>query len=468
MTRLDHPATAAGLAVVSTGDGLLVEGGRTRRLFTGAAAHELLPVLLPLLDGRTSLAAVAEAAALPVAQLAQAVALLHRSGLLHDGPVDRADPAEAFLSRALAASGSGHQPATVREKLAAATVIVAAADPLGDLIAADLAQSGVGTVTREPTGTAALAVATDDRLAEAAATGVPVLRLGGDGDGVELGPLFAGPDTGCPDCFEQVPRPTWSPGAPGAVTARAADSTDTGAAQLLSALATAEVISFLTGLSTPVTTRRLHRIGTTDLRRSVYEVTPAAGCETCAMTGDGLIARLEWLNRRVPEQARDARSVPTTADLDLATSPRIPLSDAPAWLHPLLPAATARPYADTYLLGVAGLPHPVYRWSPTAQTLIATRGDLEACRPVAGLREAPAAVLVYVAATARLTPAFAEQSLRRAFLATGRALASLTAAAADCEVVQADDLDPALAELLELHPGGEHLAAVAGIYPRRS
>ncbi|GAA1620380.1 hypothetical protein GCM10009679_26460 [Saccharothrix algeriensis] len=427
-------------------------------------------MLLPLLDGRTSLAAVAEATALPVPQLAQAIALLHRSGLLHTGPVDRADPAEAFLSRALAAAGSGHQPATVREKLAATTVAVAAAaaDPLGELIAADLVQSGVGTVTREPTGTAALAVATDDRLADAAATGVPVLRLGGDDDGVELGPLFAGPDTGCPDCFGQAPRPSWPPGAPGAGTGRAADSTDTGAAQLLSALATAEVISFLTGLSTPVTMRRLHRIGTTDLRRSVYEVTPAAGCATCAMTADSPIGRLEWLNRKSPGQARDARSVPTTADLDLATSPRIPLSDAPSWLHPLLPAATARPYADTYLLGVAGLPHPVYRWSPTAQTLIATRGDLDTCPTVAGLPGAPAAVLVYVAATARLTPSFAEQSLRRAFLATGRALASLTAAAADCEVVQADDVDPALAELLELHPGGEHVAAVAGIYPRGS
>ncbi len=461
MTRLDHPATAAGLAVVSTGDGLLVEGGRTRRLFTGAAAHELLPVLLPLLDGRTSLAAVAEATALPVAQLAQAVALLHRSGLLHDGPVDRADPAEAFLSRTLAAGGSG-QPATVRARLAAAAVTVLAPDPLGDLIAADLAQSGVGTVTREAGGTAALTVATDDMLAGASAVGVPLLRLGQDGDGVELGPLLAGPDTGCLDCLRREQRPSLPAGAQGT-----ADGMDTGAAQLLSALATAEVISFLTGLSTPVTVRRVHRIGTTDLRRSVYEVTPAAGCQTCAMTGDGLIGRLEWLNRRVPGQAQDARSVPTTADLDLATSPRIPLSEAPSWLHALLPAATARPYADTYLLGVAGLPHPVYRWSPTVQTLIATRGDLDACPPVAGLPGTAAAVLVYVAATARLTPAFAEQSLRRAFLATGRALASLAAVAADHEVVQADHLDPALAELLELHPGGEHLAAVAGIYPRR-
>lgn len=464
MTRLDHPATAAGLAVVSTGDGLLVEGGRTRRLFTGAAAHELLPVLLPLLDGRTSLAAVAETTALPVAQLAQAVALLHRSGLLHDGPVDRADPAAAFFSRASAANGNGHQPTTVRRRLAEATVAVAAMDPLGDLIAADLVQSGVGTVTREPAGTAALAVATDDRLAEAAATGVPVLRLGGDGDGVELGPLFAGPETGCPACFQREQRP---PGVPGTGT-RTADGMDEGEAQLLSALATAEVISFLTGLSAPVTTRRLHRIGTTELRRSVYEVTAAAGCETCAMTGDSPIGRLEWLNRRVPGQTRDVRTVPTTADLDLATSPRIPLSEAPSWLHPLLPAATARPYADTYLLGLDDLPHPVYRWSPTAQTLIATRGDLDTCPAVAGLPDAPAAVLVYVAATARLTPAFAEQSLRRAFLATGRALASLTAAAPGHEVVPAGDLDPALAELLELHPGGEHLAAVAGIYPRRS
>lgn len=452
MSRLGHPALAAGLAVVDTADGLLIEGGPSRRLFTGAAARDLLPRLLPLLDGRTGLTAVADAAAVPVEQVAQAVALLQRSGLLHEGPAERGDAAEAFLSRALAAAGSPHRPAALRSRLAEATVVVAVAGPLGDLLAADLAQSGIGTVTTDTTPAAALAIATDDRLAAVAATGVPVLRIGGDDHGVELGPLFTGPDTTCPDCLLAEVEPSG---------ARTFGQT---AAQLLCGLAVAEAVGLLTRLADPVTGRRLHRIDIADLRRSIHEVTPAAACRTCAPTDGGVLGRLEWLNRRAPWRATGDRPIPATTDTDLASSPRVPLSAAPSWLRTLLPAATARPYADTYLLGAEGLPHPVYRWSPSTRALIATRGDLSVAPPVAGLPDAPAAVLVFVAATTRLTSTYAEQGLRRAFLAAGRAVAAVTA---EHHAVLADTVDPALAGLLELHEGGEHLAAVVGIYPEQ-
>ncbi|WP_155368217.1 hypothetical protein [Catellatospora vulcania] len=451
MSRLAHPALATGLAVISTEDGLLIEGGPSRRLFTGAAAHELLPRLLPLLDGRTGLAAVADEAGVPVAQVAQAVALLHRSGLLHDGPAEHGDAADAFLSRTLAAAGSHNRPAELRKQLAEATVVVATAGPLGDLLTADLAQSGIGTVTADPTPGAALAIATDDRLAEVAATGVPVLRIGGDDRGVELGPLFTGAETTCPDCF-------LTDGAAGSRTFGQA------AAQLLSGLAVAEAVGLLTRLADPVTGRRMHRIDTVDLSRTIHEVTPSAACRTCAMTDDGVLGRLEWLNRRASWQVTSARPVPATADTDLASSPRVPLDQVPSWLRTLLTAATARPYADTYLIGAPGLAFPVHRWSPATQALIATRGDLSAAPPIAGLPDAPVAVLVFVSATTRLTSAYAAQSLRRAFLAAGRAVAAV---AAGHRAVLADTVDPALSELLELHDGGEHLAAVVGIYPER-
>ncbi|MEV4414108.1 hypothetical protein [Catellatospora sp. NPDC049609] len=456
MSRLAHPAVAAGLVAISTGDGLLIEGGPSRRLFTGAAARDLLPRLLPLLDGRTDLAAVAQALAVPVAQVAQAVALLHRSGLLHDGTVDRGDATDAFLSRAVAGAGSTDQPAALRKRLAEAAVVVAVSGPLGDLLAADLARSGVGTVTTDADPTAVLAVATDDRLAPVAATGVPVLRIGGDDCAVELGPLFAGPDTACPRCFLGDERPA------------TAAEIDEGAAQLLSALAVAEIIGWLTRLSSPATGRRMHRVDTVTLDRGIHEVTPSADCRTCTLTDDGPIGRLEWLNRRPSWQAAAARTVATPADIDLASAPRTPLDEVPGWLRPLLLAANARPYADTYLLAAEGLLHPVHRWSPATQSLIAARGDRTACPPIAGLPDGPAAVLVFVAATGRLTGAYAEQSLRRAFLAAGRAVGAVTGAAAGHDAVPADTVDPALAELLELRDGGEHLAAVVGIYPRRS
>jgi hypothetical protein len=482
VSRLGRPALAAGLAVVDTTEGLLIEGGPSRRLFTGAAARDLLPRLLPLLDGRTDLAAVAEAAEAPVAQVAQAVALLHRSGLLHDGPAEPGDATEAFRSRALAASGSHDRPATLRERLAEATVVVAVAGRLGELLTTDLALSGIGTVTTGPlglrtrpdrvghpaacSGTAtvrepraadassatALAIVTDDQLASLAATGVPVLRIGGDDRTVELGPLFTVPDTACPDCF--------------LADGRTAGAPDLGraAAQLLCGLAVAEAVGLLARLADPATGRRLHRIDTVDLRRSVHDVTPSAACRTCAMAGDGVLGQLEWLNRRVSWQVTGDRAVPVTADTDLASSPRVPLNEAPSWLRTLLPAATARPYADTYLLGVHSLPHPVYRWSPSTRSLIATRGDLSATPPIAGLPDDPAAVLVFVSATTRLTSAYAEQGLRRAFLAAGRAIAAV---AAGHHAVLAGTVDPALADLLELHGGGEHLAAAVGLYPER-
>ncbi len=459
MNPLAYPAVAAGLAVISTDDGLLVEGGASRQLFTGAAAHDLLPRLLPLLDGRTSLSAAAEALSIPVPQVAQAVALLHRSRLLHSGAVDRADPADAFLSRAVAAAASHHEPATLRRRLADSVVAVAAPGPLGDLLLDDLAQSGIGNVTTEPTRAAAMAVATDDRLAEAVAAGAPVLRVGGDSRAIELGPLFSGAETTCPRCFLGDER---------AGGEAAADTLDEAAAQLLSALAVGAVTGWLTGLVTPPAGRRMHRIDAVTLERGIHEVTPSTACGTCTLTGDGPLARLEWLNRRQPWQVTSGGQAPAAPDLDLASSPQIPLSEVPPWLRTVLVAATARPYADTYLLGVHALPHPVYRWSPSNQALLAARGDLTICPPIAGLPQDPAAVLVFVAATARLTAAYAEQSLRLAFLAAGRAVAEVSAAGAEHHAVQAETIDPALADLLELHDGGEHLAAVVGLYPRRS
>lgn len=453
MNQYGHPAVATGLAVIRTDDGLLIEGGPSRRLFTGTAAHHVLPRLLPLLDGHTSLAAVADATCLPVEQVAQAVALLRRSGLLHDGPADHGDSADAFWSRALAATASQQQPATLRKQLAEGTILVSAAAPLDDLLTADLSASGVGMITTDLATPAALAVATDDRLAAVAATGTPVLRIGGDDLGVELGPLFSGADSSCPQCFQRDQRPS---------DPRRPHILGKAAAQLLSALAVAEVIALLTRLSEPATGRRMHRIETAGLRRTIHEVTPFADCPTCAGT-DSPIGRLEWLNRRTWWQNPANRPVPAVTDTDLASSPRVPLSATPSWLRTLLAAATARPHADTYLLGVADLPHPVYRWSPATKSLIATRGDLATCPPIAGLPDGPAAVLVFVAATRRLTGAYAEQSPRRAFLAAGRAVAALTA---DHDAVLAGTIDPALADVLELHDG-EHLAAVVGAYPRR-
>jgi hypothetical protein len=54
----NRPQVRSGLAVVPAPHGLIVEGSTRRHLLTGRAATEVLPRLLPLLDGTRDLAAV--------------------------------------------------------------------------------------------------------------------------------------------------------------------------------------------------------------------------------------------------------------------------------------------------------------------------------------------------------------------------------------------------------------------------
>ncbi|MEV2274264.1 hypothetical protein AB0I72_01645 [Nocardiopsis sp. NPDC049922] len=473
------PALAAGLVVIEGDDDLLVEGGAVRRVFTGRAARDLLPRLLPLLDGSTTAARAAELLGVPETHVVQALAAVDRAGLLSGGVPDSlppGDPAAAFLSRALPVTGrrgiGGRRPA-----LAAAVVAVHADAPLRDPLAADLRGAGVARVVEsggaEPLADADgpdLAIVQDDggpRLADACAAygarGVPVLRIGGAGDRPQVGPLLLPGVTACPACVLRA-----SADAPSAPL-----SSD--GALLACGFAAAEALALLTGHTPPLTGHRVLRPGSEDAVEDRRTLVPDDACATCGVGGDTaeglLLARLEWLGRDVPWAVAPVPDRGPRRQFDLVTSPRIALSEAPLppGLAATIAACASGHAVDAYVLGARALPHPLYRYDPADEALIATRGDLDAPILPDGLPPGPDAVLVVVAAPGRLTPDHGAGGLRRAYLRAGRAVASTVAAAdaAGLSLTVAPGVDARLPGLLELYETREQIAAVIGVHGER-
>ena len=83
------------LVVVPLEDGLLVEGTDVRQVLRGKATKNLLPHLLPLLDGTRTIGELKQALPqVPLTHISSAVALLYTRGLLEDSVADpQLDPA---------------------------------------------------------------------------------------------------------------------------------------------------------------------------------------------------------------------------------------------------------------------------------------------------------------------------------------------------------------------------------------
>ncbi|MDF5757591.1 hypothetical protein [Spongiactinospora sp. TRM90649] len=466
-----EPATAYGLAWVTGESELIVEGGPSRRVFTGAAAAAVLPRLMDALNGTRSPGEVAAALGLTPAQVGQAIRLLDSAGLIdHAPPPAPAGPADCFLSRSVPAALRARGGNGLRRTLAASAVAVVADGQLGRLLAADLRETGV-TVCAEP-GSADLVIVADDGSAtltdverECTARGVPLLRIGGDARHLELGPVFLGPHTACSACLRAGRKAAgWG-----------ASAVPPEAVPLACAMATGEAVALLTATTRPSTGRRVVRVEVDGLAGESFACLPEPGCEGCGLPDayGTPYGRYEWLCRDEPWTAWETPEVAEAdrwRDLDLASSPRLPCADAPlpAGLAELLGAMADRPALDTYVLGAAGLPHPVHRYSSLRDELIATRADLAACPPVTGLPPEPLAVLVLVATPGRLRGSHGDAAARRAFLRAGRALARLAAAPAARErrLVRTDPTSPGLRDLLELQDGREQVAAVVGVYER--
>ncbi|MFI1470978.1 nitroreductase family protein [Streptomyces wuyuanensis] len=164
-----HPALCRGLVVVPFADGILVEGGPTRQILRGAATRELIPRVLPLLDGTRDARRAAEEADVPVQHVEQAVALLYTCGLLEEGAdsgdSDADGTSAAFWSRSLDSTRVNRSAAEATRRLRAMHVVIVADGGIGAGLRDGLLRNGfakVELVQALSDGTADLVVAIDE------------------------------------------------------------------------------------------------------------------------------------------------------------------------------------------------------------------------------------------------------------------------------------------------------------------
>jgi bacteriocin biosynthesis cyclodehydratase domain-containing protein len=201
-------------------DALLLQYGETMVSFEGRAATQLLPVLLPLLDGSRSVDEVVEVLG-PVVRPAveKALGLLADHGLLTEGPVGASDELLHGAAQFLAATDPRERSACeVRARLRTAAVAVVGSGPTAAEVSSLLARSGLGELERRPLAGSEngleqfeLGVVVPDgeelpRLSawndSALRAAVPWLQvLPFDGHLAAVGPLYVPGETACYECF---------------------------------------------------------------------------------------------------------------------------------------------------------------------------------------------------------------------------------------------------------------------------
>ncbi|KUJ49675.1 hypothetical protein ACZ90_67195 [Streptomyces albus subsp. albus] len=288
-----RPVFIPGTLVVPMAHGLVVEGGPERQVFRGKAATQLLPDLIPLLDGTRT---VEEAAAVvgrvrPVA-IRAAVALLYTAGLLHDGPDEAPlvpghvpSSVATYVARSLDSTRARRSPGEVFAGLAAHPLsIVDTGKPAG-AIADLLRRSGerpelvgpdhrpragetVLMVCEEHEDTAALS-ALDQRCAGVGATWLRVFRSGST---LEVGPRFEAQSTACYDCF--VAGRGEMPPAPPSGDGTCHDETWT-------ALVATEVFNQRTRVGTSVAQSGWAVTNLDRWRTEIFVLSRRPGCERC-------------------------------------------------------------------------------------------------------------------------------------------------------------------------------------------
>jgi bacteriocin biosynthesis cyclodehydratase domain-containing protein len=184
-------------------------------LLEGAAVRQLLPRLLPLLDGTRTVADIVAVVGVPAERaVVKALALLAERGLLAAGP-GAGGPAELRATAEELASGGAAAPAVAARRIRSACVAVAGDSRVAVETARLLAGSGVRSVRRraldEPADGDDLLVAapsagefralrTCNELALAAGSAW-LQALPFDGRMAAVGPLFLPGETACHVCY---------------------------------------------------------------------------------------------------------------------------------------------------------------------------------------------------------------------------------------------------------------------------
>lgn len=293
------PRLGRGLAVVPGDGGIVIEGSARRHHIAGPAVTSLMPALLPDLDGKTDVAALAERHGLARDSVHQVLVALDECDALEwVGPDTRegptlADHVTGYLSRIVGATV--HECVEdIASALHESVVLVVDSGPLGSLIAADLAESGVGevrtcseidaitpadvrTLTTAPRSVAVVRDADGDFAAVATLLvnhDVSVLRYTYGGV-AEIGPVFDRRWTACPRCLTRHDIETATPSG-----TRRSDSDDV-AAGIATGLVTAEILAMLAHLTPPNPPTRLRRICAPELVIEAFDVIPETDCDVC-------------------------------------------------------------------------------------------------------------------------------------------------------------------------------------------
>ncbi|MDT9689110.1 tpaE [Streptomyces sp. P9(2023)] len=213
-----RPRLRRGLSLHHTPEALVVEGTPKKQLLRGAAARELLPRMLPLLDGSRGHKDVADALDIPAGTVFKALSLLWTCGLIEEAAspqlASRAatvpEPLADFLSRIGDSTGANHAWEEALDRLARARVEVFGTGPLADAarrhLAGSLVDTATGTGTEPAPGSTLVVAAGPDPDASAALAascalaGVPLIRLALTGRTAHLGPYVDLAFTPCLAC----------------------------------------------------------------------------------------------------------------------------------------------------------------------------------------------------------------------------------------------------------------------------
>ena len=219
----DHPRIPPELLVMPFDeDGLLFVGTREPQLIRGKAARDLLPRLVPQLNGRSTVEELASRfPQLTPGTIRNAVTLLYSRGLLEDGcpPPAAADlqDVDSFLGRFVDVTRVNRNRRQALDRLQASSVLVGGSDEAADLMQRQLSGSGIGRLGLEKDSAPSLpgcsllvAVATresDDLaslLERARQHGVWALHVRAAQDIVQIGPLFMPGQVCCYRCMREI------------------------------------------------------------------------------------------------------------------------------------------------------------------------------------------------------------------------------------------------------------------------
>lgn len=517
-----YPRLCRGLIMVPDSGALLVSGGSRRHRLTGPGTVSALPRLLPWLDGRHDVTAIAAAAGLPDTAVRRLLTVLDGCDMLEwlsgatSATAGLPGDTVPYFSRTIATLPGVTCTEELAGVLAASAVLLVCADPAASCIAEDLAGTGVPGVrfrrapaevaaadlawlTRADRGLAAVfdddATALADVVRLLRGTGIPVLRFCGDASTTEVGPVFFDDWTACLRCFRSAHHRV----------------TGTRVSGVTAALTTASIVASLTGTGATGRPWRMTRIDSRDWTSQILDVVPEPGCAdgphagppAAASAEEALVFAYEWQHEKRPavltapvnltrEQERRLFALTTERDpyppapareLGGEAGPELAvLADILARTAGFRESPPAGPRAKRWApsggnLGsvqlyiaaehdIFGLPGTLFRYDDLKHRVLPVRADripLDAVLPAESLATDTGVLVIFVASVGRLARKYDEFALRLAHLDAGCAALQFAATALSRKAAVSFTYawHPGLDGLLELNPDDEVVTAVA-------